>query len=112
MVKVKIIKAKYEHEEKYVGGIYEAFVMRQYDGNISNYAAKVSDYEIYALTPDQCEVVEEKPENNQSLKVLLVEDGSVDEDDIGEWCAENNIKMIVYRNGSTKPEFQKIKKGE
>ena len=41
-------------------------------------------------------------------KVLLVEDGSVDVDELDAWCDQNGIKFIVYRQGANKPEFLNI----
>lgn len=44
----------------------------------------------------------------QPKKVLLVEDGSVDIDDLEEWCDNQNFKLIVYRSGANKPEIIEI----
>lgn len=38
----------------------------------------------------------------------LIEDGSVDVEDLAQFIAENNlkIKIIIYRQGSIKPELK------
>ena len=43
-------------------------------------------------------------------KYWLIEDGSVDVDDLQQFIDENNlkIKIIVYRQGSLKPELNNI----
>ena len=43
-------------------------------------------------------------------KYWLIEDGSVDVDDLQQFIDENNlkIKIIVYRQGSLKPELKTI----
>ena len=72
---------------------------------------------IYQARPEEVEIIEEESTTeiiedgkvqkmlNVKHKILLVEDGSVDIDDLEEWCAEQNIKLIVYRNGANKPEW-------
>ena len=44
----------------------------------------------------------------EKWKYWLVEDGSVDVDDLQQFIDENNlkIKIIVYRQGSLKPELK------
>lgn len=44
----------------------------------------------------------------QTKKILLVEDGSVDIDNLEEWCNNQNIKLVVYRSGANKPEIIEI----
>lgn len=41
-------------------------------------------------------------------KYLLVEDGSIDVDELEQFFEENNqkIKIIIYRQGSIKPEIK------
>ena len=116
MVKIKITEAEYPNEEEYVGGIYEAFKISCGDGLV-HYAAYVSDEMILWVLEKNCEVIES--EKTQAVEVnehqpsaptpqiLMVEDGSVDIDDLEEWCADNSIKLIVYRQGANKPEFLK-----
>lgn len=47
-------------------------------------------------------------------KLLIVEDGSVDLDELNKSIKENQlgIKVIVYRQGSSPPRLVDIKKGE
>ena len=42
-------------------------------------------------------------------KILLVEDGSIDVDDLAMFIADNDlkIKIVVYRQGSVPPRFLK-----
>ena len=44
---------------------------------------------------------------NQGWKILLVEDGSVDIDELNQFIDDNNlkIKVVVYRQGSLPPKF-------
>lgn len=44
---------------------------------------------------------------NQDWKILLVEDGSVDIDELNQFIDEHNlkIKVVVYRQGSLPPKF-------
>ena len=120
MVKIKITKAEYPNETGYVGGIYEAFVM-DYGCGIE-YAAHVDKDKMMIIRAENCEVVvdetEEAAQSNQDIKetkntttpkILLVEDGSVDTDDLEEWAKDNdnNIKIVIYRKGANKPEFLK-----
>ena len=100
MVKVKIIKNPYvdrKDSDKYVGNIYEAFIDNRFgDG----YCVNLLD-DIWFIPKACCEEVDINEKTN-SDKFLLVEDGSVDVDDI----AENlGIKCIVYRSGANKPEW-------
>lgn len=102
MVKVKIIKSQNQYDERYVGGVYEALKMLDFD-NSYYYIVKVSDELAIQTSHDYVEEIEEitKPTN----RILMVEDGSVDVDELAEWCEEQGIKLIVYRQGSNKPEF-------
>ena len=108
-LKVKIITAEDYWQEPYVGGIYEAFRMEYYDG--INYCVHVANDMLPGFKPEQVEVIEEEiltteeQTSEPTRKILLVEDGSVNEDDLEEWCKQNGIKLIVYRQGANKPEF-------
>ena len=44
---------------------------------------------------------------NQGWKILLVEDGSVDIDELNQFIDEHNlkIKVVVYRAGSLPPKY-------
>ena len=100
MVKVKIIKNPYvdrKDSDKYVGNIYEAFIDNRFgDG----YCVNLLD-DVWFIPKECCEEVDINEKTNGD-KFLLVEDGSVDVDDI----AENfGIKCIVYRQGANKPEW-------
>ena len=112
MVKIRITRAKWSDEEQYVGGVYEAFEMRHSDGRI-DYCTKVTDEFVLCVLPENCEVLEEAPEatgksmNIPTGQILMVEDGSVDVDELDEWCSDNGIKLIIYRQGANKPEFLK-----
>lgn len=49
----------------------------------------------------------QKQLKKQEYKILLVEDGSVDVDDIEQFIDEHNlkIKVVIYREGSIPPKF-------
>ena len=49
----------------------------------------------------------QKQLKNQEYKILLVEDGSVDVDDLVNFIEEHNlkIKVIIYRAGAIPPKF-------
>ena len=49
-----------------------------------------------------------KAPKNAKWKYCLIEDGSVDVEDLAQFIAENNlkIKIIIYRQGSIKPELK------
>lgn len=49
-----------------------------------------------------------KTPKNVKWKYWLIEDGSVDVEDLAQFIAENNlkIKIIIYRPGSIKPELK------
>lgn len=44
---------------------------------------------------------------NQGWKIILVEDGSVDIDELNQFIDENNlkIKVVVYRQGAIPPKY-------
>ena len=48
-----------------------------------------------------------KPRRPEDIKILLVEDGSIDVDDLAMFIDEHNlkIKIVVYRAGSVPPCF-------
>lgn len=109
MVIIKIHGVNIPEEEKYIGGIYEAFKMEREDGRIE-YCTKVDKDRLIPIWPGDCEIIEEVPMTmDKTNKVLLVEDGSVDIDDLDEWCSNHSIKLVVYRNGANKPEFLTVK---
>ena len=49
-----------------------------------------------------------KKVKTEKWKYWLIEDGSVDTDELQQFIDENNlkIKIIVYRQGATKPELK------
>lgn len=124
MVRVKLLKERYYEDGNVVykeGGAfcdreYDAFfINRTNDENMKQYALDMGDG-IYYVDECQVEVIKgdvnkEVSDNNNNIikssqqKILLVEDGSVDIDDLEDWCGRQNIKLIVYRNGASKPEF-------
>lgn len=119
MVRVKLIKHPAENPDPQdplqVGEIYEAFETKWYEEQ--RYALNVNGENIYFAPKEYIEIIEEEPtveviaeEKVQKVlngkpRILMVEDGSVDVDALEEWCEENNIKLIVYRNGSTPPAW-------
>ena len=64
------------------------------------------DHENYELT-EHIEHLE--AQNAEEIKILLVEDGSIDIDDLAMFIDEHdlNIKIVVYRQGSVPPRFLK-----
>ena len=62
------------------------------------------DHENYELT-EHIEHLE--AQNAEEIKILLVEDGSIDVDDLAMFIDEHNlnIKIVVYRQGSVPPRF-------
>lgn len=48
-----------------------------------------------------------KNKEHEDIKILLVEDGSIDVDDLAMFIDEHNlkIKIVVYRAGSIPPRF-------
>ena len=53
------------------------------------------------------EMRKQKQLKKQEYKILLVEDGSVDVDDLEQFIDEHNlkIKVVIYRAGSIPPKF-------
>lgn len=49
-----------------------------------------------------------KKVKNEKWRYWLIEDGSVDVDELQQFIDENNlkIKIIIYRQGSIKPELK------
>lgn len=41
-------------------------------------------------------------------KFLLVEDGSIDTDNLENWAEVQGIQIITYRQGSNKPELKEV----
>jgi len=64
------------------------------------------NHENYELT-EHIEHLE--TQNAEEIKILLVEDGSIDVDDLAMFIDEHNlkIKIVVYRQGSVPPRFLK-----
>ena len=52
-----------------------------------------------------------KKNKTTTWKYWLIEDGSVDVEDLQQFISENNlkIKIVVYRQGAAKPELKSIK---
>ena len=116
-MKVKVIKLddRYdfhsEEEKERVGKVFEALKYR------NTYDEDERYHDFYALGLEDgtwhipaicCEVVEEAiNEEKQEIKpnltnrILLVEDGSVDEEEL----EQLGIKYIVYRSSANKPEW-------
>ena len=44
---------------------------------------------------------------NQDWKILLIEDGSIDTDELSQFIYDHNlkIKLVVYRQGSLPPKY-------
>lgn len=116
-IKVKINKVEWPEEEQYLGHTCEAFEMIFSDGR-HEYATHVDADRIIGIKPENCDVISAVEEGRLAAieeqtveptkKILLVEDGSVDVDELDAWCDQNGIKMIVYRQGANKPEFLNI----
>lgn len=51
-----------------------------------------------------------KKRKTEKWKYWLIEDGSVDVDDLQQFIDENDlkIKIIIYRQGSPKPELKTV----
>lgn len=122
-MKVKVIKLddRYdirEEDKENIGKVFEAFVItneyEQDEKYKTQYALNLHKY-VWFVPAFCCEVVEEPAieEFKESLKtkqwevmpepsrVLLVEDGSVDTEELDEL----GIKYIVYRSGARPPEW-------
>lgn len=124
MVRVKLLKEKhwkngnftYKEDGDFIGKEYDAFVVTRTDDKgvkKVTYALDMGDC-VYFVDECQVEVLSVEPTEevkqneiipNKQQKILLVEDGSVDIDNLEEWCNENDIKLIVYRSGANKPEW-------
>lgn len=120
MVRVKLIKHPEENpnpnDPLKIGEIYEGFEVK-WSGDEQRYCLNVNGEFAYFASKEECEIVEEEPtveviaDNcvqkvlNGKQRILTVEDGSVDVDDLDEWCNNNNIKLIVYRNGANPPAW-------
>ena len=54
--------------------------------------------------------MKKKKQERSKWKYLFVEDGSVDVDDLQKFFDEQNqkVKIVVYRQGSIKPEFKTV----
>lgn len=124
MVRVKIIKLPeyISEDDKYVklGQIYEAFELGDEecgDDFYKHFYCLNIGVGVFRISPENVKIIEEEPTVeviadgqvqkvlNGKTRILMVEDGSVDVDDLEEWCEQNNIKLIVYRNGSTPPAW-------
>ena len=120
MVKVKLIKIHErmlpyitEEEKQRIGKIFEAFEIyddyQQDEFYQHQYAINLGNG-VWFVPVECCEVVEEHPqetltgttETRTVEKFLLVEDGSVDIDQIKD---DFGINCIVYRQGAKKPEW-------
>lgn len=116
MVKVKIINTEWEDLKRYVGNTYDAVKLEFDDGRV-DYHVQVKKDMMAMFSQFDVEEIQDEPEASVSEhktetvkptnKILLVEDGSTDTDDLRQWCTTQNIKLIVYRSGSPKPEFMK-----
>ena len=51
--------------------------------------------------------IKELTKKNQYWKILLVEDGSIDIEDLSQFIYDNDlkIKLVVYRQGSLPPKY-------
>lgn len=59
-----------------------------------------------SMITDFCfELIQKEISNLKNRKYLIVEDGSVDVDKLEEELLLDNIKLIVYRQGTNKPQF-------
>ena len=124
MVRVKIIKLPeyISEDDKYVklGQIYEAFELGDEDCGDDFYKHFYGlniGVGVFQISPENVEIIEEEPTVeviadervqkvlNGKTRILMVEDGSVDVDALDEWCEQNNIKLIVYRNGANPPAW-------
>ena len=114
MVKIKILRnantTKAPWLSPYIESITEAFkrVWFDIDGvSRAEYTFQACDGCLVCVNGEDCEEIEEPEKEAPTSQILMVEDGSVDVDDLAEWCADNSIKLIVYRQGANKPEFLK-----
>ena len=121
MVKIKILKAAYEDEEPFVGKVVDALKTRDTtytDKDYFYYHINIGEAYLRIIAPDNCEEIVEEPteeitecsvKKTKSVpnRILLVEKHSLetDIDDLDKWCTANDIKLIVYKANSTKPQF-------
>ena len=115
MVKVKILNTDEGLPDHSVGKTFDALKFTDGDGYIRYYIKIDGGYPYMAFT--SCEEVVEEPTQEvtecstkettktNNNKILLVEDGSVDVDDLEEWFGDKGVKVVVYRQGANKPEF-------
>ena len=121
MVKVQLIRLDERHlefatdeEKARIGNVYEAFLIEnEYtrdERDKKQYAINMEKY-IWILPIECYEVIESPTTESQATstcecknvkRVLLVEDGSVDIDQIKD---DFGIDCIVYRQGANKPEW-------
>lgn len=126
MVRVKIVKLPEGIRDDdpliKLGQVYEAFELRNeesWNDFYNHFFALNIGIGIFDISPENVEIVEEEPTVeviadekvqkvlNGKTRILMVEDGSVDVDDLKEWCEQNNIKLIVYKKGSVLPFWLK-----
>lgn len=99
MVKIKILRVERPEHERYVNGIYEAF--RMGFGAHVEYCAHVDKDILLPVRVENCELIT----GETNTKILLVKDGSINMDGLEEWCINHDIKLIVYKDDSCRPEF-------
>lgn len=134
MVKVKVIKLPdgVPEDDRYIklGQVYEAFELRDEESEscfYKHYFALNIGFGIYHILPENVEIIDESVfitptqedlenclkglENQEFVKVpsskqkiLLVEDGSVDETELN----AKDIPYLVYRQGATPPFILEI----
>lgn len=70
---------------------------------------KMKDIEL-AITHFITECTNAEKEDIPVKKFLFVEDGSVDSDELTERLADTNpeIKVVIYRQGSARPQLQEV----
>ena len=127
MVKVKIIDTEWDDLKQYVGNTYDAIKL-EFDGGPISYHVQVRKDMMAAFNRDDCEEIEDKPmtesasvaEENPEVdkgntefkkyqkQILFVEDCSIHSDDFDylvDWCNNHDIKIVIYKRGTNKPEF-------
>lgn len=90
------------------------------DNEYKNLEIKYSNlFDKYRLCKDANETLKQnvitarkeclEAQNAEEIKILLVEDGSIDVDDLAMFIDEHNlkIKIVLYRQGSVPPRFLK-----
>lgn len=103
-----------------LGQVYEAFELGDEESRSDFYKHFYGlniGVGVHFISPEDVEVIEEEPTVeviadervqkvlNGKIRILMVEDGSVDVDALEQWCEQNNIKLIVYRNGANPPAW-------